>query len=405
MAGPLGSGSMRRARVLLTAIAGLATALLAACAGGSSAATPGPGPAAAGAASRTQPDGGRSAPSTAGSSAPIPTASSAPTPTVADATAPPSQRSALAPGGPGYVPPFGAPTPHPGRRYQLYGIGAPLYGSVFPADNAWNTRVDSAPVDPSSATLIASIGTGGHLHADFGANWNGGPFGIPYVVVGPNQARVPVSFDYADQSDKGPYPIPPNAPVEGGANASGDRHVIVVDASTWTLYELFDAHPVAGGASWHAGSGAVFDLSSNALRPAGWTSADAAGLPILPGLVRYDEVAAGQIDHALRFTVAQTRRAYVDPARHYASSSTSAALPPMGMRVRLKASYDISHFPAQAKVVLQALKTYGMIVADNGSSWYLSGAPDSRWNDDDLNTLKTVPGSAFEVVAMGTVHT
>jgi hypothetical protein len=193
--------------------------------------------------------------------------------------------------------------------------------------------------------------------------------------------------------------------VEGGADADGDRHVLVLDRDAWKLYELYDAHPVAGGARWRAGSGAVFDLRTGKLRPAGWTSADAAGLPILPGLVRYDEVKAGRIDHALRFTVSKTRRAYVAPARHWASSSTSTSLPPMGMRVRLKASYDISGYPRQARVILTALKRYGMIVADNGSDWYLSGAPDARWDDDQLNTLKRVPGSAFEVVRTGRVVT
>jgi hypothetical protein len=265
--------------------------------------------------------------------------------------------------------------------------------------------VDGAAIDPRSATLIASIGAAEHLHPDFGANWNGGPFGIPYVVVSGRQATVAVTFDYADESDRGPYPIPANAPIEGGAAADGDRHVIVVDADLWRLYELFDAHPLAGGTRWHAGSGAIFDLTTGTSRPAGWTSADAAGLPILPGLVRYDEVAAGHIDHALRFTVNRSRRAYVAPARHLASDQTSTSLPPMGMRVRLKASYDISRYPAQARVVLTALKRYGMIVADNGSDWYLSGAPDRRWNDDQLNALKGVPGSAFEVVRMGPVTT
>ncbi len=276
---------------------------------------------------------------------------------------------------------------------------------LFPASNPWNTRVDAAAVDPASAALIASIGSSGHLHPDFGADLGEGEsFGIPYIVVPGNQRKVPVSFDYADESDPGPYPIPPNAPVEGGPNADGDRHVLVLDKDNRRLYELFDAHPVAGG-GWHAGSGAVFDLTSNTLRPAGWTSADAAGLPVLPGLVRYDEVASGTIDHALRFTVARTRKGYIAPARHFASSSTSASLPPMGMRVRLKASLDISGYPAQARVVLQALKTYGMILADNGSNWFISGTPDRRWNDDAVNTLKQVPGSAFEVVRMGPVTT
>jgi hypothetical protein len=284
------------------------------------------------------------------------------------------------------------------------GPGAALVTPLFPASNAWNTRIDASPVDPNSAALIASIGATSTLHADFGANWNGGQFGIPYVVVPGTQKKVPVSFDYADESDPGPYPIPADAPIEGGANATGDRHVLVVDRDNRKLYELFDARPATGG-GWRAGSGAVFDLTSNATRPAGWTSADAAGLPILPGLVRYDEVAAGHIDHALRFTVARSRKGYIAPARHFASSNTSTSLPPMGMRVRLKASFDTSGYPTQTRVVLTALKTYGMIVADNGSNWYLSGAPDSRWNDDQLNALKQVPGSAFEVVAMGPVTT
>jgi len=198
--------------------------------------------------------------------------------------------------------------------------------------------------------------------------------------------------------------IPPGAPIEGGPSSSGDRHVLVVDREAWKLYELFAAYPA--GAGWTAGSGAVFDLASNDLRPAGWTSADAAGLPILPGLVRYDEaVERGEIRHALRFTVSSTRRAYVYPARHFASSDPSPSLPPMGMRVRLKASFDVSVYPRSARAVLVALKTYGMILADNGSDWYVSGTADSRWNDEEINTLKQVRGSDFEVVAMGTVVT
>ena len=299
--------------------------------------------------------------------------------------------------------PSPTPTPSPSPAPDATtGALAPLGFRPFPASNPWNTPVDGAPLDPASATLIASIGASTTLHMDFGADWDGGPFGIPYVVVGGGQPRVPVSFDYADESDPGPYPIPPDAPIEGGANSDGDRHVLVVDASTHLLYELYDAHQQADG-SWHAGSGAVFNLDSGTSRPAGWTSADAAGLPILPGLVRFDEVAAGHIDHAIRFTVASTRRAYVAPATHYASSSTDPALPPMGMRVRLRADFDISGYPTQARVILQAMRTYGMIVADNGSSWFVSGTPDPRWDDDQLNTLKDVPGSAFEVVAMGPV--
>lgn len=286
------------------------------------------------------------------------------------------------------------------------GAGASLNGRrLFPDDNPWNTTIDQVPVDANSDALIASIGLTTTLHPDFGADY-GGPFGIPYVVVAGGTPGVGVSFDYADESDPGPYPIPRDAPIEGGAASGGDRHVLVVDRDHWRLYELFSAYPVAGASEWTAGSGAVFDLSSNALRPAGWTSADAAGLPILPGLVRYDEVVElGEIRHALRFTVRYSRRAYVPPARHWASADTSAMRPPMGMRVRLKASYDISGFPASARVILQALKTYGMFVADNGGDWFISGAPDARWNDAELNTLKRVPGSAFEVVQMAAVVT
>ena len=272
--------------------------------------------------------------------------------------------------------------------------------SVFPPDNAWNRDVSSDPVDPNSANLIASCGATRSLHPDFGTTYEGVPWGIPFVTVRGNQPRVPVSFYYGGESDPGPYPIPPDAPIEGGASSSGDRHVIVVDVDNWKLYELFDARPVNGGASWTAGSGAVFDLSSNALRPQGWTSADAAGLPIFAGLVRYEEVAAGAITHALRFTCPTTRRAYVPPARHYASSQTSLNLPPMGMRVRLKASVDISTFPADVQVILRALKRHGMILADNGGGFFVSGAPDPRWNDANIDTMKRIKGSDFEVVLM-----
>jgi hypothetical protein len=226
-------------------------------------------------------------------------------------------------------------------------------------------------------------------------------------VVLHSGARVsaPVSFAYDDESDPGPYPVPPNAPIEGGAASSGDRHVIVVDIDNWMLYELFDARPVNGGTSWTAGSGAIFDLSSNALRPAGWTSADAAGLPIFAGLARYEEVASGAITHALRFTCPTTRRAYVPPARHYASTQTSVNLPPMGMRVRLKASVDISTFPPDAQVILRALRKYGMILADNGVGFFVSGAPDARWNDANIDTLKRIRGADFEVVLLTGVVT
>jgi len=220
-----------------------------------------------------------------------------------------------------------------------------------------------------------------------------------------SQARVPVTFEYADESDPGPYPVPRDAPIEGGPDATGDRHVLVVDVDGWMLYELFDARPLNGGASWTAGSGAVFDLASNALRPEGWTSADAAGLPIFPGLVRYEEaVTRGVIAHALRFTCPVTRRAYVDPARHYASTRTDPDLPPMGMRVRLKSGVDISGFPAEVRVILTALKTYGMFLADNGGAFFVSGAPDPRWNDANIDTMKRLHGSDFEVVEMGAIR-
>jgi hypothetical protein len=277
--------------------------------------------------------------------------------------------------------------------------GASLDGRrPFPADNPWNADISAASVDPRSSTLIASCGLR-NLHPDFGTTWDGAPNGIPYVVVHSGQAKVPVSFDYADESDAGPYPIPSNAPIEGGASSSGDRHVLVVDVDAWKLYEMFDAHPINGGSSWHAGSGAVFDLSSNALRPAGWTSADAAGLPIFPGLVRYDEaVEQHAINHALRFTCPRTRKAYVSPARHYASSDTSSSLPPMGMRVRLKATFDTTGFTPTVRTILRAMMRHGMLLADNGSGWFVSGAPDPRWSDDELASLARVPSSAFEVV-------
>jgi len=268
----------------------------------------------------------------------------------------------------------------------------------FPADNAWNTVVTGASIDSRSSTLIAACGLR-NLHPDFGTTYAGAANGIPYVVVHAGQARIPVSFDYGDESDPGPYPIPTSAPIEGGSSSSGDRHVLVVDVDAWKLYELFDAHPINGGASWHAGSGAVFDLSSNALRPAGWTSADAAGLPIFPGLVRYDEaVEQKAINHALRFTCPHTRKAYLSPARHYASSDTSSNAPSMGMRVRLKANFDTTSFPPTVRVILRSMMRYGMLLADNGSGWFVSGAPDSRWSDDELATLSRVPSTAFEVI-------
>lgn len=268
---------------------------------------------------------------------------------------------------------------------------------VFPADHIWNTPIDTLPVAANSSTLVNTIGPGIGLHPDFGSGtWDGGPIGIPFITVPGTQAKFPATFTYADESDPGPYAIPMNAPIEGGSSSSGDRHAIAVDTDGCILYELYSAYPE--GASWSAGSGAIFNLKSYALRPATWTSADAAGLPIMPGLVRFDEVAAGEIRHALRFTVPQTQKAYVWPARHYASSLTSTQYPPMGTRFRLKASFDVSPYPAEVQVILRALQKYGMMVADNGSAWYISGAPDSRWNNDNLHQIGKVLGSSFEVV-------
>jgi hypothetical protein len=270
---------------------------------------------------------------------------------------------------------------------------------IFPANNPWNERVDTLPVAANSAQLIASIGLDTGLHPDFGSGlYDGQRIGIPFDVVSKATPRSHVTFDYSDESDHVAYPIPKTVHIEGGS----DRHALLVDKSSCRLYELFDLTRTASG--WHAGSGATWNLRSNAVRPAGWTSADAAGLPIFPGLARYDEVARGVIDHALRFTVEHTRRAYVYPARHYASSSDDPSLPPMGLRVRLKASVDISGFPRQARIVLQALKTYGMILADNGSNWYISGAPDPRWSNDALHTIGRITGSDFEVVDTSSLH-
>jgi hypothetical protein len=270
---------------------------------------------------------------------------------------------------------------------------------VFPADNPWNQRVDRLPVARDSAAVIARIGLNNPVHPDFGSGlYNGEPIGIPYAVVSGKTRRVRVSFQYASESDRGPYPLPRGVPIEGGYRSTGDRHVIVVDRSTCLDYELFAAYPHDGGRRWTAGSGAIFNLRSDHLRPAGWTSADAAGLPILPGLARYDEVAAGQIDHALRFTAPCTAPRYVYPARHEASTCNGPGLPPMGLRVRLKASVNISGLPAQARVVAEALKRYGMILADNGSPWFISGAPDRRWNNDALHLLDRLSGRDFEVV-------
>lgn len=264
---------------------------------------------------------------------------------------------------------------------------------VFPADNIWNAPVDHLPLDPNSAAYVSSIGTSAYLHPDFGSGlWDGSPIGIPYVLV-TNQPAVTVSFDYADESDPGPYPIPPNPPIEGGS----DHHVLIVDEGNCTLYELYAVARQPNG-SWTAGSGAIFDLRANRLRPAGWTSADAAGLPILPGLVRYEEALSGEIQHAIRVTAPRTRAAYVWPARHLASSLTGPQYPSMGQRFRLRADFDISGFSPINQTILRALKKYGMFLADNGASWYITGAPDSRWDNDDLHDLQNILGSAFEAV-------
>lgn len=287
------------------------------------------------------------------------------------------------------------------------GPNADLHGrQLMPADNPWNRDISREPVDPNSDTLIASIGRESRLHPDFGAGPDGHWWGIPYVVVPGNQPKVPVEFDTKGESDPGPYPVPPDAPIEGGPKSEGDRHVLVLDRDHWLLYELFAAYPLDGGARWKAGSGAIFDLNTGKSRPLGWTSADAAGLPILPGLIRYDEaVGAKKIAHAIRFTAQHTRHAFVAPATHYASASQDPSLPPMGLRVRLKAGYDISKFPPTDQVILTALKAYGMILADNGGNWFFDGAPDPRWNDNEIDLLKRVKGSDFEVVKMGEVVT
>lgn len=270
--------------------------------------------------------------------------------------------------------------------------------SMFPKDNIWNRRVDGLPLDSNSSAYINTIGINGGLHPDFGSGtWDGGPIGIPYDTVSGNQARVDIRFYYGDESDPGPYPIPSNAQIEGGSQSDGDRHILVLDTGACMLYEVYDAWLMSDG-TWSAGSGAVYDLNSNKLRPEGWTSADAAGLPILPGLVRYDEAASGEINHAIRFTASDTRKAYVWPARHFASSQTSSIYPPMGQRFRLKSDFDIAGFSPIVKTILTAMKTYGIILADNGSSWFISGAPDSRWDNDILRELKNVTGSNFEAV-------
>jgi hypothetical protein len=270
-------------------------------------------------------------------------------------------------------------------------------GLFFPADNPWHYDISKFPVHPNSANLVASVGNNTGLHPDFGTEYLGQPMGIPYIAVGAGQAMIPIEItDYADESDPGPMPIPLSAPIEGGSDSEGDRHVLVVDTSKKVLYELYSA--IRESNSWIAASAAIFNLQNNDLRPEGFTSADAAGLPILPGLVRHDEVTRGYIDHAIRMTAQTTRRSYLYPARHQAGSTTSANAPAMGERFRLKAQFDVTGFPPSVQVILKALKTYGFIVADNGSNWYFSGSPHSQWDDEELNTLKRIKGSDFEAV-------
>ncbi|MHB8810529.1 MAG: hypothetical protein ACYC9M_11015 [Desulfobulbaceae bacterium] len=272
--------------------------------------------------------------------------------------------------------------------------GCPL----LPADNIWNAPVDSLPVATNSEIYIDTIGRTTTLHPDFGSGtWNGGPIGIPYNVVAAGQALSTVTFLYGDESDPGPYPIPESPLIEGGPDSDGDRHILIVDTDGCRLYELYDARPETATV-WSAGSGAIYDLNSNALRPDGWTSADAAGLPILPGLVRFEEVAAGSIDHALRFTAARTRNTHLWPARHHASSLSGSQYPPMGQRFRLKAGVDLSGFSPQVQVIARAMQKYGLILADNGSNWYITGVPDERWDNDILRELGRLSGNDFEAV-------
>jgi hypothetical protein len=295
-----------------------------------------------------------------------------------------------------------SPASKPASQPADLGPNANLHRhKFFPADNPWNKDVSKDAVDPNSDALVKSIGLEKGLHPDFGPS-----AGIPYVVVDGKQPRVAVEFEYKDESDPGPYPIPADAPIEGGKDAGGDRHVLVLDRDNWRLYETWSSFPLDGGKRWKAGSGAIFDLTTGKLRPAGWTSADAAGLPILPGLVRWDEVGIDkEITHAVRFTCVKTRRAYVSPATHWASNKKDANLPPMGMRVRLKAGCDISGYSPQVQVILKALKKYGMILADNGSDWFISGSPSPQWDNEILSQLKKVKGKDLEVVKMGEMVT
>lgn len=274
--------------------------------------------------------------------------------------------------------------------------------ALFPADNVWNQPIEHLQVHPKSAAYLESIGLNTSIHPDWGNEWEGIPVGMPITVVSGKQPGVPVRFQYADESDHGLYPIPKDVMIEGGPTSDGDRHIVLVDYHNKRLYELFAARNTRQG--WTAASGAIFDLTSNRLRPNGWTSADAAGLPILPGLVRYDEVVEKKkIEHALRFTVQKTRKAYIFPARHAASRSSSPNLPPMGTRIRLKKSFDTSGFPESAQVILNGLKKYGMILADNGANLFITGTHDKRWNTDEMGTLKRVKAKDLEVVYSGNV--
>ena len=294
---------------------------------------------------------------------------------------------------------------HHSRRHARPRVDGPPeeFGCpILPAEDTLNQEVADLPESPESEGYVDSIGASAHLHPDFGTNPS---YGIPYTIVPASQPKVPIKFTkYGSESEQGPYPVPPNAPIEGGGKTGrGDRHVLVAQEGSCTLYELYDAHSRRKGKSWTAASGAVFNLRSSALRPEGWTSADAAGLPIFPLLARYPEVAAGQIDHALRVTVPDTQAGYIHPATHFASSSTNPTLPPMGLRLRLKASYSLAGFHGQSLVILEALKRFGLIVADNGSPWFITGAPNPGWNDEDLEQIKQVPGSEFEAVETGPI--
>ena len=289
-------------------------------------------------------------------------------------------------------------TPPPPLPDVPLGISPTINGCpIFPPDHIWNTPVDTLPVHPQSDAYIASIGLNESLHPDFGAGlWDGGPIGIPYNIVD-GEPPADTSFYYGDESDRGPYPIPSDPLIEGGPDSGGDRHILIVDSNDCMLYEIYDAYPSGDG--WEAGSGAIWDLNDYMLRPETWTSADAAGLPILPGLVRYDEVAGGEIQHALRFTAERTQQAYIWPARHFASDITDPSVPPMGARFRLRADFDLNPFPQEIQVILRAMQRYGIILADNGSDWFISGVPDERWDNDALNeAFDMVQGADFEAI-------